>query len=97
MRTIIIIQTLIIIAGGFYIYNLNKMPKTEVKTDSPSIVIPADKTKNIHSGYTPPTGNPPSQTPATTTKGAPSHSDAGMEFPSLDEGSTTTVNKPISH
>ena len=85
MRTIIIIQTLIIIAGGFYIYTLSKEPKAEVKTEAPAIVTPPENIKNLHPGYVPPTENPPAvEATASGSKAFPGNSDAGMEYPIMD-------------
>jgi hypothetical protein len=80
MKIIIIIQSLIILAGAYYIYTLS----APIVIDEPSPTItPA---LIIREGYTPPTANPPAVTESTTTieTGVSGPSDAGMEYPILD-------------
>ena len=83
MKIIIIIQTLIIIAGGYYVYLLNN-PKTEVVVELPVKTIPpAPAPGAIREGYTPPTSNPPID-PTKASSSVTGHSDVGMEFPTPD-------------
>ncbi len=83
MKTIIIIQTLIIIAGGYYVYLLNN-PKTEVVVEPSVNTMPAAPAPGtVREGYTPPTSNPPID-PVTASSSVTGHSDVGMEYPTLD-------------
>lgn len=93
MRIIIIIQALIIIVGGLYFYSVTRDAKTNGTNADATMVIPAENTANIRPNYTPPTENPPSVEASTTVKfdDTPGHSDAGMEFPTMDEG--TSMNQ----
>lgn len=84
MKLIIIIQTLIIIAGGYYVYLLNNPKEIISETPAPVLTIPTD-TPKIREGYTPPTSNPPID-PADSSSTVTGHSDVGMEFPTPDEG-----------
>lgn len=90
MRTIIIIQALIIILGGLYFYSLTKDSKTKVEDTGAVMVIPAENTANVRPNYTPPTENPPEVEASSTVKvnDTPAHSDAGMEFPTMDIGTS---------
>lgn len=85
MRTIIIIQSLIILLGAYYVYTLRAStlvtPEPELVPVAEMKVAPA-----VIEGYIPPTENPPrdeTETDATTVTGS---SDVGMEFPIMDEG-----------
>lgn len=79
MRTIIIIQTLIIIAGAYYIYTLSQAPVIapepepvvieEVVTPVPEPVVETEPEPDMSSVSADLTG----------------HSDVGMEFPTMDE------------
>lgn len=85
MKLIIIIQTLIIIAGGYYVYLLShpkEMPVSE-NSGQPIINITTD-TEATRTGYIPPTENPP-VVPIEASTSATGHSDVGMEFPTPDE------------
>lgn len=82
MRIIIIIQTLIILAGAYYLYQQSQpaeMPTTPT--------LEATTTPALLEGYTPPTENPPPfDNVATTTveSDITGHSDVGMEYPIMD-------------
>jgi hypothetical protein len=82
MRTIVIVQTLIIIAGAYYIYTLSQAPapEPEVETIQTDPVVPVTPPPVVEAA--------PVVVPATTTVSTdPSgHSDVGMEFPIIDEG-----------
>jgi hypothetical protein len=82
MKLIIIIQTLIIIAGGYYVYLLTN--KTEVVAE-PVPTIEMDVAPVApREGYVPPTENPPMD-PVEAKSEVTGHSDVGMEFPVPDE------------
>lgn len=83
MKLIIIIQTLIIIAGGYYVYLLSH-PKKVIEDSAPTIVAPTVKPGTPREGYTPPTANPPID-PSTSDSAVTGHSDVGMEFPTPDD------------
>lgn len=82
MKLIILIQTLIIIAGGYYVYLLTHEKEVPVAAE-PTIEmnIESDLPKD---GYVPPTENPPAETIVDET-GPIGHSDMGMEFPIPDD------------
>ena len=83
MKIIIIVQTLIIVAGGYYVYLLNN-PKTEVVIEAPVITMPTPPaTGTDRAGYTSPTSNPPVN-PITASSSVTGHSDVGMEYPTPD-------------
>jgi hypothetical protein len=82
MRTIIIIQTIIILAGAYYVYQLS-----QPKEMPASPTLEATTTPAFLEGYTPPTENPPPfENVATTTQESDitGHSDVGMEYPIMD-------------
>jgi hypothetical protein len=82
MRIIIIIQTLIILAGAYYLYSQSQQPEVEV-----SPVLTATTTTPFLEGYTPPTENPPSFEDVATTSDMSDitgHNDVGMEYPIPD-------------
>ncbi|MES2748950.1 MAG: hypothetical protein V4668_00095 [Patescibacteria group bacterium] len=84
MKLIIIIQSLIIVALGYYVYLISN-PKTEVVVEPPVTPIPtAPAEGEPREGYTPPTSNPPVD-PLTASSSVTGHSDVGMEFPTPDE------------
>ncbi len=83
MKIIIIIQTLIIIAGGYYVYLINN-PKTEVVVEPQvNTMPPAPAPGAVRENYTPPTSNPPVD-PVEASSSVTGHSDVGMEFPTPD-------------
>jgi hypothetical protein len=85
MKFIIIIQSLIIIAGAYYVYLLsnNSVEETTIET-IPQELMPVGVPGEPREGYTPPTGNPPAD-PALLDSEVTGHSDVGMEFPIPDE------------
>ena len=83
MKLIIIIQTLIIIAGGYYVYLLSH-PKETVVAPAPATTMPVVEPGTPREGYVPPTANPPAD-PTTLDSEVTGHSDVGMEFPTPDE------------
>ncbi len=84
MRIIIIIQTLIILAGAYYLYQQSKQTvETPMRP-----TLEATSTPVLLDGYLPPTENPPPlDSVATTSKASDitGHSDVGMEYPIIDE------------
>ncbi len=83
MKLIIIIQSLIILAGAYYVYTLRaqtvaiseSVPVVEMK------VAPA-----VIDGYAPPSENPPPLDDVQSIDAAVTgSSDVGMEFPVMDE------------
>ena len=82
MKLIIIIQTLIIIAGGYYVYLLTHPTKVIVEP-TPTIKMNIEPGVS-REGYTAPTENPPSAVKSDST--VTGHSDTGMEYPIPDEG-----------
>jgi hypothetical protein len=82
MKLIIIIQSLIIIAGAYYVYSLGQ-PVEEVVVPAP-VDVPVVDPGVPREGYAPPTENPPAD-PATLNSEVTGHSDVGMEFPIPDE------------
>jgi hypothetical protein len=82
MKLIIIIQTLIIIAGAYYVYLLSN-PKEIVEPVSETS-MPVVEPGTPRQDYTPPTENPPAD-PTTLNSEVTGHSDVGMEFPIPDE------------
>lgn len=82
MRVIILIQSIIIVLGAYYIYTLSHATSV-VQTPTPRVeMMPATTTSDVHPGYTPPTTQPPKDTPeGTTTKAIKGANDAGMEYP----------------
>lgn len=83
MKLIIIIQTLIIIAGAYYLYLLNNEKEVIVEPVTETS-MPVVEPGTVREGYTPPTENPPAD-PATLNSGVTGNSDVGMEFPIPDE------------
>jgi hypothetical protein len=83
MKLIIIIQTLIIIAGGYYVYLLSNATEVVVEP-TPTEVTPVVAPGTVREGYTPPTENPPID-PAQAGSAITGHSDVGMEYPIPDE------------
>lgn len=83
MKLIIIIQTLIIIAGGYYVYLLSNATEVIVEP-APETSMPVIESGSARDGYTPPTENPPAD-PATLNSEVTGHSDVGMEYPVPDE------------
>ncbi|MBY0538305.1 hypothetical protein K2P47_02815 [Patescibacteria group bacterium] len=83
MKLIIIIQTLIIIAGAYYVYLLSN-PKEVIVEPVPEASVPVIESDSVREGYTPPTVNPPAD-PATLNSEVTGHSDVGMEYPIPDE------------
>lgn len=85
MRTIIIIQAIIIILGAYYFYmqTQEKVAEPVTATEQP-VVVPT-----VRESYTPPTENPPSTSEidaSTSASGVTGYSDVGMEYPIIDEG-----------
>jgi hypothetical protein len=83
MKLIIIIQTLIIVAGAYYVYLLTH-PKEVTIESVPTTTAPVVEEGAVRENYTPPTENPPAD-PATLDSEVMGHSDVGMEFPVPDE------------
>ncbi len=83
MRIIIIIQTIIILAGAYYFYTQSQVPAVAPETIVPTLQ-PATSTSN-YPGYEPPTGNPPGFEAEATSSVDVSASDVGMEYPTMDE------------
>lgn len=84
MRTIIIIQTLIILAGAYYFYLQSQATPVPVEPTLEATTTPA-----FLEGYTAPTENPPAFENVATTSAESDitgHSDVGMEYPIMDEG-----------
>jgi len=82
MKLIIIIQTLIIIAGGYYIYLLTNAKEVIVEP-TPTVKMNINPGEP-REGYTPPTENPPAESPVTESE-VTGHSDVGMELPIPDD------------
>jgi hypothetical protein len=82
MKLIIIIQSLIIIAGAYYVYTLSHT--TEVIVESAPTIKMNIEPGMVREGYTPPTENPPVD-PVKADSEVTGHSDVGMEFPIPDE------------
>ena len=83
MKLIIIIQSLIIVAGAYYVYTLSHSQDViaePMPTDAAPLVMPGMPRE----GYTPPTENPPAD-PNELNSEVTGHSDVGMEFPVPDE------------
>ena len=83
MKLIILIQTLIIIAGGYYVYLLSQPKEVMVET-APTVTVPVVPPGTAREGYTPPKNNPPID-PQTSGSAVTGHSDVGMEFPTPDD------------
>jgi hypothetical protein len=83
MKLIIIIQTLIIIAGAYYLYVLNNDTEVIVEPVAETS-MPVVEPGTARQGYTPPTENPPAD-PNELNSEVTGHSDVGMEFPIPDE------------
>lgn len=83
MKLIIIIQTLIIIAGAYYVYLLSNKDEVIVEPVTETSV-PVVEPGTPREGYTPPTENPPAD-PNELNSAVTGHSDVGMEFPIPDE------------
>ncbi len=82
MKLIILIQTLIIIVGAYYVYLLSH--STEVIVEPvPPVSAPIVSPGTVREGYTPPTANPPAD-PNELNSEVTGHSDVGMEFPTPD-------------
>lgn len=83
MKLIIIIQTLIIIVGGYYIYLLSN-PKEEIIVPVPEPSVPVGVSGTVREGYIPPTGNPPAD-PVIVDSEVTGQSGIEMEYPIPDE------------
>jgi len=83
MKLIIIIQTLIIIAGAYYVYLLSNKDEVIVEPVAETS-MPVVEPGTPREGYTPPTENPPAD-PNELNSEVTGHSDVGMEFPIPDE------------
>ena len=86
MKIIILIQSIIILVGAYYIYTLPQA-KTVVESAPTVQIVPVD---TVREGYVPPTTQPPRDESVTTETSASSNisgpSDVGMEYPIMDEG-----------
>ena len=81
MKVIILIQSIIILLGAYYIYTLSKAEVVIETTPVEQIVVP----KPIRAGYVEPTEQPPrdvSELDASSTIKGPN--DSGMEYPIMD-------------
>ena len=83
MKLIIIVQTLIIIAGAYYVYLLSN-PTEVVVEPAPPTPAPYVEPGTPRPGFTPPTSNPPID-PDIASSAVTGHNDVGMEFPTPDE------------
>ena len=82
MRIIIIVQSLIILVGAYYIYTLSQAVPVET---TPLPIRVESSPINEREGYVPPTENPPGvDTAMTATSSVSGPNDAGMEYPILD-------------
>jgi len=90
MRTIILIQAIIIVLGAYYLYTLTHVTKVEQSPAPVVEMVPASTTSTIHPGYVPPTTQPPkddvSSSATSTVKGATDV--GGMEYPNPDSNYT---------
>jgi hypothetical protein len=86
MRIIIIIQTVIILLGAYYFY-MQSPVQTVLTAPVVPTLQPATSTGK-YPGYEPPTGNPPGYEAEVIASSSVnvSASDAGMEYPTMDEG-----------
>jgi len=86
MRTILLVQTLIIIAGAYYVYLLTH-PDGVVPAPTPAPVVKVEVPKSAPHDIAAPATTTSAPTTSTTTNvktniGGPH--DAGMEWPTLD-------------
>jgi hypothetical protein len=82
MRAIILIQSIIIVVGAYYIYTMSHA--VTAQPVAPVIdMVPKTTPTEIHEGYVAPTTQPPKDIPvSTTTKSkVTGPNDAGMEYP----------------
>ncbi len=82
MKAIILLQSIIIVVGAYYIYTLSHA--VTAQPVAPVIdMVPTTTPGVIHEGYVAPTSQPPKDTAATTAKKiAPTGpNDSGMEYP----------------
>ncbi len=83
MKVIILIQSIIILLGAYYMYTMSQ--RVEVVAEPPIVEMTPMKVPDTLEGYTPPTSNPPADETTvesgTTIKGP---NDAGMEYPVMD-------------
>lgn len=84
MRTIIILQAIIILLGAYYLFTQSQEKVAVTPDEVPSAVV----VPTVREGYTPPTENPPrteTTDASSSTSGIVGHSDVGMEYPVMDE------------
>ena len=83
MRAILLIQSIIILLGAYYIYTLSHVTKVELSPVPVVQMVPTSTPNKLREGYTPPTTQPPKDTPViqATTSSITGPSDAGMEYP----------------
>lgn len=84
MRTILLVQTLIIIAGGYYIYLISHPGEVTSPTVTEEVVVPdtTPATKKVGVSEAPKIATTSSSTTVTTDPQGPH--DAGMEWPTLE-------------
>ena len=87
MRTIILVQSIIIVLGAYYIYTLSAAAPV-VQTPVPAVeIVPVSTTTEVRTGYSGPTTQPPEPTalPDTfiSTSSVTGPNDAGMEYPTM--------------
>ena len=94
MRAIILIQSIIIVLGAYYIYSIS--PATAVQPSLVPIVqiVPVAPT-TTHAGYVAPKTQPPKDDTIihASSSGITGPSDAGMEYPTNPD--TTYPNQPL--
>ena len=88
MKAIILLQSIIILLGAYYIYTLSQ---AKAPADVTPMIHLEQATTTEHPGYVPPTGPPPTDesldVPSDATTSTPTGpSDAGMEYPVPDPG-----------
>lgn len=83
MKAIILIQSIIILLGAYYVYTMNH--RVSVVTEPPIVEIAPMKVPDTLEEYTPPTGNPPAdETSVESSATIKGPNDAGMEYPIMD-------------
>jgi hypothetical protein len=84
MRAIILLQSIIIILGAYYIYTMTHAVKVEESPVPVVDMVPTTEPTDTHPGYVPPKANPPSDEPVSSTtlkSTVTGPNDAGMEYP----------------
>lgn len=83
MKAIILLQSIIIVLGAYYIYTMSHAVSVEPSPVPVVDMVPTTSPTDVHEGYVAPTKQPPTDVAATATvkTTVTGGNDAGMEYP----------------